>query len=373
MDALTSEINRIADSSNFNGINLLDGSLSGAAKITTTPAAASTAGTVVLDFTGLTGNSNPIKAGADQIFSGVDAGTKSAAALATFLDAKTLTIDGHKYTAAASGTKVTLTAQTKGDNSLAAATFALTGATGTATAATVTDGTDAVAAGAKLDFTGVNSGKEIMGSTVTVDNTTYQFVTDAANVTNGNTAVVITDADTATTIAGNLATAITNAGTNTATDGTDGTLTVEEATAGAGVSVSQTGGGLKLQIGDTADSFNQMSVMIDDMHASNLGIDVISVKNQSAAADAIDVIKNAINQVSATRGTLGATQNRLEHTTNNLSVMTENIQDAESTIRDTDIAEEMMSYTKNNILVQSAQAMLAQANTVPQGVLQLLQ
>jgi flagellin len=70
---------------------------------------------------------------------------------------------------------------------------------------------------------------------------------------------------------------------------------------------------------------------------------------------------------------LGATQNRLEHTANNLSVMTENIQDAESTIRDTDIAEEMMSYTKNNILVQSAQAMLAQANSVPQGVLQLLQ
>ena len=74
-----------------------------------------------------------------------------------------------------------------------------------------------------------------------------------------------------------------------------------------------------------------------------------------------------------TRGTLGATQNRLEHTQNNLSVMEENITDAESTIRDTDVAEEMMSYTKNNILIQSAQAMLAQANQVPQGVLQLLQ
>ncbi len=69
---------------------------------------------------------------------------------------------------------------------------------------------------------------------------------------------------------------------------------------------------------------------------------------------------------------LNAAQNRLEHTANNLSVMAENIQDAESTIRDTDVAEEMMAYTKNNILVQSAQAMLAQANAVPQGVLQLL-
>ena len=88
---------------------------------------------------------------------------------------------------------------------------------------------------------------------------------------------------------------------------------------------------------------------------------------------AIDTVKTAINKVSTIRGNLGATQNRLEHTINNLSVMEENIQNAESTIRDTDVAEEMMSYVKNNILVQSAQAMLAQANQVPQGVLQLLQ
>jgi flagellin len=99
----------------------------------------------------------------------------------------------------------------------------------------------------------------------------------------------------------------------------------------------------------------------------------ISIKTAEDAQAAVSVIKDAINQVSSTRGDLGAIQNRLEHTSNNLSVMSENIQDAESTIRDTDIAEEMMSYTKNSILVQSAQAMLAQANTVPQGVLQLLQ
>jgi flagellin len=116
-----------------------------------------------------------------------------------------------------------------------------------------------------------------------------------------------------------------------------------------------------------------MGVKIDDMHIASLGISDLDISNQDSAAAAIDQIKSAINQVSSTRGTLGATQNRLEHTANNLSVMTENIQDAESTIRDTDIADEMMSYTKNSILVQSAQAMLAQANTVPQGVLQLLQ
>ena len=135
------------------------------------------------------------------------------------------------------------------------------------------------------------------------------------------------------------------------------------------------GSSLTLQIGDTAEDFNQLKVDIKDMHATSLGIDKgkINIADQDSAAKAISEIKKAINMVSDVRGTLGATQNRLDHTINNLSVMTENIQDAESTIRDTDVADEMMAYTKNNILIQSAQAMLAQANQVPQGVLQLLQ
>ncbi len=130
--------------------------------------------------------------------------------------------------------------------------------------------------------------------------------------------------------------------------------------------------GLDLQIGDTSDDYNQMTVTIKDMHVAALGIAGVNIGSQSDAQGAVDVLKAAINEVSKTRGTLGAAQNRLEHTQNNLSVMEENIQDAEATIRDTDVAKEMMSYTKNNILVQSAQAMLAQANQVPQGVLQLL-
>ena len=133
------------------------------------------------------------------------------------------------------------------------------------------------------------------------------------------------------------------------------------------------GGGLELQIGDTADKFNKLKVNVGDMHAKGLGIDKVDISSQTGAAAAIQSIKDAINTVSSTRGDLGALQNRLEHTQNNLSVMSENIQDAESTIRDTDVADEMMAYTKNNILIQSAQAMLAQANQVPQGVLQLLQ
>ena len=136
---------------------------------------------------------------------------------------------------------------------------------------------------------------------------------------------------------------------------------------------------LTLQIGDTSDSFNQLQVGIGNMHTASMksattgqSIADVDISNQDNAAKAIQTIKDAINYVSGVRGDLGATQNRLEHTQNNLSVMAENIQDAESTIRDTDVAEEMMSYVKNNILVQSAQAMLAQANQVPQGVLQLL-
>ena len=130
--------------------------------------------------------------------------------------------------------------------------------------------------------------------------------------------------------------------------------------------------GLTLQIGDTSEDYNQLKVSIGDMHTAAMNLANLDISKQTDAQDAIQTIRDAINYVSGVRGDLGATQNRLEHTANNLSVMAENIQDAESTIRDTDIAEEMMSYTKNNILVQSAQAMLAQANQVPQGVLQLL-
>ena len=131
--------------------------------------------------------------------------------------------------------------------------------------------------------------------------------------------------------------------------------------------------GLTLQIGDTSDKFNKLNVAIKDCHTDSLGIADIDISTQEGAAAAVDKIKDAINYVSDVRGTLGATQNRLEHTINNLSVTTENMTAAESRIRDVDVAKEMMAYTKNNILVQSAQAMLAQANQTPQGVLQLLQ
>ncbi len=132
-------------------------------------------------------------------------------------------------------------------------------------------------------------------------------------------------------------------------------------------------GGLVLQIGDTADDYNKMRVSINDMSSKGLGLAGLSIKTESSASTAIDTIKNAINTVSSQRASLGALQNRLEHTINNLDVAVENLSAANSRIRDTDMAKEMMNYTKMNVLVQSAQAMLAQANQQPQSVLQLLQ
>ena len=142
-------------------------------------------------------------------------------------------------------------------------------------------------------------------------------------------------------------------------------------------------GGFIFQIGDTANSYDKLSMATILTAGANLRglltkalqVKISTVAGASAAIGTLksNVATSAINVISTLRGKLGATQNRLDHTLNNLSVMKENIQDAESTVRDTDVAEEMMSYTKNNILIQSAQAMLAQSNAVPQGVLQLLQ
>ena len=134
-----------------------------------------------------------------------------------------------------------------------------------------------------------------------------------------------------------------------------------------------TAGGLILQIGDTADDFNKVTVSVDDMRVGGLGLTGLDVSSQEAAGKAIDVIRAAINKVSTNRANLGALQNRLEYTINNLDVMAENMMAANSRIRDTDMAKEMMEYTKMSILVQSATAMLAQANMQPQSILQLLQ
>ena len=130
--------------------------------------------------------------------------------------------------------------------------------------------------------------------------------------------------------------------------------------------------GLEMQVGDTSASFNQVKVTVSDMSSTSLQINDINLSTQDGAKTALDKINVAIGKVSTTRGDLGALQNRLEHTINNLGVTSENMTAAESRVRDVDMAKEMMAFTKNNVLAQAAQSMLAQANQQPQQVLQLL-
>ena len=149
-------------------------------------------------------------------------------------------------------------------------------------------------------------------------------------------------------------------------------------------------GGKVFHIG--ANSGQSISLSIGNMSATALGVQAlgdsdkvkelgktdkigagINISTQSGADNSITIIDKALQRVSETRASLGAVQNRLEHTINNLGTTSENLTAAESRIRDTDMAAEMMAFTKNNILTQAAQSMLAQANQQPQGVLQLLQ
>ncbi|MBQ2282792.1 MAG: flagellar hook protein, partial [Agathobacter sp.] len=143
---------------------------------------------------------------------------------------------------------------------------------------------------------------------------------------------------------------------------TQGTVEVKE-----GLSFS-------LHVGADADMTNKINVDIESMSAACLGIKGINVKDDTGASAtyAIDAIADAISKVSSQRSALGAVQNRLEHTIDNLDNVVENTTSAESRIRDTDMAEEMVEYSKNNILAQAGQSMLAQANQANQGVLSLL-
>lgn len=137
-----------------------------------------------------------------------------------------------------------------------------------------------------------------------------------------------------------------------------------------GIKPLESNGSGLMQVGPTADE--RLTISYLKMDSSALSVNGLSVSTVSKANSAITKINAAINTVSGYRADLGAAQNRLEHTINNLKVTSENMTAAESRIRDTDMAKEIAAFTKNNILNQAAQSMLAQANQTPQGVLQLL-
>ncbi|WP_349672396.1 flagellin [Lacrimispora sp.] len=215
-----------------------------------------------------------------------------------------------------------------------------------------------------------DASKMVNGTSISAGGKNYTFVNKAdEEVAEGDTKIVYSANDTSDELAAKFAAQLTADGiTGASAQGAAVKLNESNLTKAA----SAQGAGLTLQIGDTADNFNRMSVKIASTSAKSLGIAGVDISTDSGATAAIAVIKNAINSVSSTRGDLGAIQNRLDHTINNLSVTSENMSAAESRVRDVDMAKEMMAYTKNNILVQASQSMLAQANQVPQGVLQLL-
>lgn len=153
-------------------------------------------------------------------------------------------------------------------------------------------------------------------------------------------------------------------------------IEIGKTTAGAGLGsdkLTGTGKGLTFQIGANGVEDQRVTLSVGDMSSTSIGVGGADVSTQDAANKAIDMVDAAVKTVSMQRAGLGALQNRLEYTVNNLTTTNENLTAAESQIRDTDMATEMINYTKNNILQQASQAMLAQANQQPQAILQLLQ
>lgn len=288
----------------------------------------------------------------------------------------------NKYTAAVAGDKITLTEKVASGNNLAAPTVSV----------------GAIAGEFEFSTSALSA-----GSSITIDGEELTFVTGGTESgTAAELKTLIEGNSTLNTaysvaVSGSKVTLTQNAGQESATAPT---LTYESK-AGAGFSAS-------MQIG--ANSGQSMAIDINDMRSLALGVSsgagtagqtvevdgvkyavawtstksvtngtdnvgaefALDVSNHDNATAAVKVINDAINSVSAERSKLGAFQNRLEHTINNLGTSSENLTASESRIRDVDMAKEMMEFTKNNILTQAAQAMLAQANQQPQGVLQLL-
>jgi flagellin len=130
---------------------------------------------------------------------------------------------------------------------------------------------------------------------------------------------------------------------------------------------------MTIQIGANSGKDQTVDINIKSLSTVSLGIDMLHVCGHIPAQAALASVENAITMVSTQRSELGSVQNRLEHSISGLDTISENLQNAESRIRDTDMARGVMDFTKENILMQSSQAMLAQANNFPQGVLQLIQ
>lgn len=381
MNSLLDEIDRIAESTDFNGIKLLNGDLAtntvklgniklGAGNASTTVAATAAtttqaigAGTaaaakLTVEYTDANGKLQSVTVD----YTGTATADTNATAMRDALKANSEL--SALFDIGGTGTDITFTAKTAGEGGVKVTNITSTDAQKDAVGKLAfKDGTDAyekVTGGAN----GIKAGDK-----VTVNGTVYEFVANAGDkVTTEGAVAVLVGADNNASAA-NLNKALESEG-----------VTVEKATNDLLFKPMSNGKGLSLQIGATGDAYNKVTINVGNMSSKGLGIDNlrnIGIMSQDAASAALDQIKNgadsAINTVSSVRAELGAMQNRLEHTINNLDVAAENMQSANSQIRDTDMAKEMMEYTKKNVLTQAAQAMLAQANQQPQSILQLLQ
>ena len=281
-----------------------------------------------------------------------------------------LAADG-EFEATLDNNTITITAKEAGTKTALAVTGNVK--TGSAVAATTTDGDDAGYVAFKDEDemkAALAAGKEIKK---TDKNTAAVADTDYAALIGGNNGK-ITTANAYKLMARELETA-SNIGTDsdkkaTVTNNNDGTFDITEGKAETSAKLS-----FSLHVGADADMTNKINVDIESMSAAGLGIKGLNVKDTTgmSATYAIDAIADAISKVSEQRSALGAVQNRLEHTISNVDNVVENTTSAESRIRDTDMAKEMVNYSKNNILAQAGQSMLAQANQSNQGVLSLLQ
>ena len=216
----------------------------------------------------------------------------------------------------------------------------------------------------------VDAAKLNDGDTMSINGKTFTFTTDVDKASEDASFVLI-DKQSSTNTTNNLYMSLKNSGMEGKLNSGTNSITFSDK-----VTLGSTGG-LTFQIGANGVEDQKVTLFVDNMSSKNIGsedkkISDIKVDTQDNANEAIGVIDDAINFVSGTRADLGALQNRLEHTINNLTTSSENLTSAESQIRDTDMAKEMLSYTKYNILQQASQAMLAQANQQPQAVLQLL-
>ena len=388
IEQLQSELTRISDTTEFNTMKLLDGSQSGSkvqasvsksadANLTTVPATTgksisatvagagngkeSTYAVTVMDKDGKASTTTVKFTG------GVDADADGAAIVKALTE--TDLADKFNITYAAADKKITFTSKEEGVSSNVVLTQQGTAA---AAAATVTAGEDAYAQLAK--GIGAYTGKgNIEDSIFTVNGEKFAYVTDPTKLGDDYKDVnyVQTKAADGTVGEDDAAAMIKliNAKTGIAAEADK----ADAANINLKAGTSNTGKGITLQIG--ANEGQTMSFTLDDMSADALGVGgkAVDLSSQESAKTATTTIDAAIKKVSAARGKMGAVQNRLEHTINNLDTASENLQTAESRIRDTDMAEEMVNYSKNNILAQAGQSMLAQANQSNQGVLTLLQ